>query len=221
MKKSALLFLPLASLLLTGCNQLKDLMNVFSNLNIGGSEESSEREQGNREGFEKAIDLINQKNYFMVYKAVVLNMPITVYYEIDENRVKLGDDYTDYSNANEDGYAWDYVYNSETGNYTKQMHDLSNEPASSRYLTREHLDASNYVYNEEKRCYEMKPAKLSYYGFEYSSITVSTVEDNRVKTIYIDTTIPSDNTDYSSSFTATLTQFGEASVSMPTNYVEA
>ena len=48
--------------------------------------------------------------------------------------------------------------------------------------TREHLDASNYQYNEEKKCYEMKPAKLSYYGFEYSSITVSTIENNQVKT---------------------------------------
>ena len=219
MKKSALLFLPLASLLLTGCNQLKDLFNVFKNLSLDTSEGS--RDQGTREGFEKAIDLINQKNYFMVYKAEVLGIMMNVYYEIDENRVKIGDDYTDYSNANVDGYAWDYVYNSETGNYTKQMHDLSNEPASSRYLTREHLDASNYEYNEEKRCYEMKPAKLSYYGFEYSSITVSTVENNRVKTVYIDTTIPSTNTAMSSSFTATLTQFGEARVTMPDNYVEA
>ena len=218
MKKSALLIFPLAAFLLTGCSQIKELFNIMKNLDI--SEDSSQREEGTREGFEKAIDLINQKNYFMTYKAVVLGIQMTVYYEIDQNRVKIDDDYTDYSNANEDGYAWDYVYNSGTGDYTKQMHDLSNEPASSRYLTREILSASDYEYNENKKCYEMNASKRSYYGFEYSSITVSMVED-KVKTIYLDTTIPSDNTDYSSTFTATMTRFGEASVSMPTNFIDA
>ncbi len=217
MKKPLFVLLPLLTISLTGCAQLKEVFNALKSVDL--SPDSEEREEGGREGFEQAINLINQKNYFMTYSSQISGAAFAVYYEIDGNKVKLGDNYYDYSSATEDGYAWEYIYDDEYDRYEKSMEDLSEKPASSRYLTRDTLSAGNYQYNEEKKCYEMISSKLSEYGFTYSSITIS-MDKDKVKTVYVDTRVPLENADHSATYAATLNRFGEASVTLPTNIIE-
>ena len=221
MRKPTILLAILATTTLTGCSALKDLSNLFNqlkNLDVDTSESES-RDEGNKELFNAAISALNQKNYFMVYKLSTMGFTMTFNYEIDRNIAKVDDNYYDYSETtSESGYAWEYIYDSETGKYIKRQQDLSNEPAATRYLTRDTYSADHYEYNDSTKAFDLNPVMCSYYGFSKCQITV-TGSASSMK-VYIDADVKQTDTAAAASFKASFDRFGQAHVTLPTNYVE-
>lgn len=207
-----------SSSMLTGCsviNQVKDLMSQLGGLDFSYSED--DREKGNQELFETAIDLINQKNYFMTYSSTISGIAINVNYEIDNNIAKVGENYYDYSDCDSHpDYAWEYIYDSEHQNYKKQQQDLTHESPSSKLITREHLRLNEYVFNEETQVYEMNQAALTQHNLISCSITVNGTATNLI--VYIDITEQQQASQISC--TARMHDFGNAHVTLPTNFVE-
>ena len=211
------LFISTASMA-TGCSaisQVKDLMSQLGGIDLNASE--GEREDVNRELFETAIDLINQKNYFMTYSTTVSNIPISFDYEIENNIAKVGQNYYDYSDCDtHPDYAWEYIYDSENHVYTKQQQDLTRESKSSKLIVREFLNANDYLFNDQEGKFEMIEAKLASHNFQECYITPSGNENNLI--VYFDITEQQQNSVITCS--ARLYNFGHAHVELPSNFIE-
>ena len=219
MKKLIPLLL-LSSISLTGCSILQNLTSMLGSLEEEEPGETSDN-------LEQAIKYMNAYNYHMVYTvsteylteegsapgSVVLG-PYN--YDIDLPRVHVvGPAVDDYYNVNE--YNFQYVthyYKDGDGNYVTKIEDLTQEQPQMKYFDQVKHSVNDY-FKEEDGVYKMTEAKLKEYGFE--EVTLKLEGGKGITKIKIESVVSqkSDTMMMNAHLNASLTQFGEVSVTLP------
>ena len=211
-----------ASMSLTGCALLQNITNM-----IGGKGTNEEKGE-TYDDIEQAINYMNAYNYHMVYS-------ITTEYsggeEIDPGSMVIGPYNYDIAlpkvyivtpNGSEEYYNVENnnfqtvtrYYKDREGNFVTETRDLTTESSQVKYFDQATHHVSDYV-KEEDGVYKMTEQKLKEYGFEDASLRI---EGNKgVSKIIIETVV---SQTYETMIThahlnATLTQFGEVSITLP------
>lgn len=209
MNKKILMLLPVV-LCMTGCrfiHRVDNGGNFWGNILGGGDAEDSE-------AYKSALKKINDKNYHMSYQsrttAMGMTIPISTETDVDGLYAYVDEtDYYDYTKADSQGTYDAYVYNMETNNYTKASHDCSNEPWTSKILTRYTFLESDFSYDEDNDLYVMPESRLSYFDFNSASLEIGSSQ----LIFKVEADISTSHLEY----TATFTRFGQINITLPTN----
>ena len=219
MKKLIPLLL-LSSISLTGCSILQNLTSMLGSLEEEESGETSDN-------LEQAIKYMNAYNYHMVYTVSTEytteegtapgSVAIGPYnYDIDLPRVHVvGPGVDDYYNVNE--YNFQYVthyYKDADGNYITKIEDLTQEQSQMKYFDQVEHSVNDY-FKEEDGVYKMTEAKLKEYGFEEATLRLE--GGKGITKIKIETVVSrtEETMIARARLNASLTQFGEVSVTLP------
>lgn len=220
MKKLIPLLL-LSTISLTGCSLLQNLTNMLGSL--------EEEEPGEvSDNIEQAIKYMNAYNYHMVYTVSTEysseegstpgSVVIGPYnYDIDLPRVHIvgPSAIDDYYNVNEMNFQYvTHYYKDTDGNYVTKIEDLTKEQPQMKYFDQVKHSVSDYA-KESEGVYKMVEDKLKEYGFE--EVTLKLEGGKGITKIKIESVVSQSNASMMmhAHLNASLTQFGEVSVTLP------
>ena len=224
MKKTKLLIIP-ALLCLTGIMGCSKLINSLHSL-LSEDEESGEtshggnQSQGGQDGgdtLSAALKLINDRNYYLDFTGVS-TLVINYSYIVDGYHVYVPatEDYYDYTGADTEGQYQYYEYDDVDQVYYHGYASLAGEPGYSRLITRARFSASDFKKINVVDEYAMVDAKLEEFGLSSFEI----VYNARLQTITYSGVCLPDDTFGDLSFSGQFYNFGQAHVTLPSNYID-